>query len=184
MTVTIALIPHPATPPTPELGLGVTVEIERAGAALALRYTLSGKIGSLVENPFRERVRTDELWKSTCFEAFIAGAREGRYHELNFDPNGAWAAYSFDGYRGAMRDTAVTPETDVYHEGHGHYLVRARVDYASLDDLATPDSWRLGLTAVIEEADGTKSYWALAHPRDEPDFHHAGGRVLELPAAG
>ena len=33
--------------------------------------------------------------------------------------------------------------------------------------------WRLGLSAVLEERDGTKSYWALAHPPgDTPDFHH------------
>ena len=31
---------------------------------------------------------------------------------------------------------------------------------------------QLGLSAVLEEKDGTKSYWALAHPRgDKPDFH-------------
>ena len=29
----------------------------------------------------------------------------------------------------------------------------------------------LGLSAVIEEQDGTKSYWALAHPDGPPDFH-------------
>ena len=33
--------------------------------------------------------------------------------------------------------------------------------------------WALGLSAVLEEKDGTKSYWALAHPSgDKPDFHH------------
>jgi len=37
------------------------------------------------------------------------------------------------------------------------------------------------ITAVIEEADGTKSYWALAHPAEKPDFHHPDGFVLELP---
>ena len=32
--------------------------------------------------------------------------------------------------------------------------------------------WELGLSAVLEEKDGTKSYWALAHPEgDRPDFH-------------
>ena len=32
----------------------------------------------------------------------------------------------------------------------------------------------IGLSAILEEEDGTKSYWALAHPPDKPDFHHAG----------
>jgi hypothetical protein len=42
---------------------------------------------------------------------------------------------------------------------------------------------RLGLSAVIEEANGRKSYWALAHPPGKPDFHHSDCFVLELPAA-
>ncbi|QLQ12045.1 MAG: hypothetical protein HZY74_00360 [Brevundimonas sp.] len=40
---------------------------------------------------------------------------------------------------------------------------------------------RIGLTAVIEDTDGTISYWALAHPSDKPDFHHPDSFVLELP---
>lgn len=51
------------------------------------------------------------------------------------------------------------------------------------------DSWprgaaKIGLSAVIEETDGTKSYWALAHPDGPPDFHDPACFVLELPAAG
>ena len=42
----------------------------------------------------------------------------------------------------------------------------------------------MGLCAVIEEKDGTKSYWALAHPPgDKPDFHDPACFALELPAA-
>jgi len=33
--------------------------------------------------------------------------------------------------------------------------------------------WQLGLSAVIEEKSGRKSYWALAHPPGEADFHHS-----------
>lgn len=43
-----------------------------------------------------------------------------------------------------------------------------------------PNATRLGLSAVVEENDGTKSYWALAHPGRRPDFHHAESFVLEL----
>ena len=48
--------------------------------------------------------------------------------------------------------------------------------------------WRLGLSAVIEEQgpDDThvKSYWALAHFADKPDFHHPGAFTLELGEIG
>ena len=43
-----------------------------------------------------------------------------------------------------------------------------------------PDS---AFRAVIEEKDGTKSYWALAHPPGEPDFHHPDCFALDLPPA-
>ena len=41
---------------------------------------------------------------------------------------------------------------------------------------------RLGLSAVIEETSGRKSYWALAHPPGKADFHHSDCFALELPA--
>ena len=37
--------------------------------------------------------------------------------------------------------------------------------------LESGKSWDLGLSVVLEETDGTKSYWALAHPPETPDFH-------------
>ena len=44
-------------------------------------------------------------------------------------------------------------------------------------------AWDIGLTAVIETADGQLSYWALQHPAARPDFHHRGGwQALPEPA--
>jgi hypothetical protein len=39
---------------------------------------------------------------------------------------------------------------------------------------------RIGLSAVIEEQDGTISYWALRHAAGKPDFHHPDGFAMEL----
>jgi len=39
---------------------------------------------------------------------------------------------------------------------------------------------QLGLTAVIEANDGSRSYWALHHPEASPDFHHRAGFILSL----
>jgi len=47
-----------------------------------------------------------------------------------------------------------------------------------LDGLSSP--LRLGLSAVLEETNGRKSYWALAHPPGKVDFHHADCFALEL----
>jgi hypothetical protein len=39
---------------------------------------------------------------------------------------------------------------------------------------------RLALTAVVEDARGRLSYWALRHPPGRPDFHHRDGFALVL----
>jgi hypothetical protein len=39
---------------------------------------------------------------------------------------------------------------------------------------------RLGLAAVVEDKARALSYWALKHPAEKPDFHHADGFVIDL----
>ena len=53
---------------------------------------------------------------------------------------------------------------------HGERLL---VQDVLLDTAALPPRpWRVGMSAILEEEDGTISYWALAHPPGRPDFHH------------
>jgi hypothetical protein len=54
------------------------------------------------------------------------------------------------------------------------------------DCLALPRNslWQLGLSALIEETSGRKSYWTQAYSPGKPDFHHADCFVHEFsPAA-
>ena len=107
--------------------------------------------------------RTDELWKWTCFEAFVR-LPGGRYVELNFSPSGQWAAYRFESYRSGMR--AEPAEVEIFLDAGEPWLaVEAAVKCEALSAGSS-----LGLSAVIEERDGT-SYWALGHPDGAPDFH-------------
>jgi hypothetical protein len=50
--------------------------------------------------------------------------------------------------------------------------LQATVELRSLLALSRQSPWRVGLSAVIEDTSGRKSYWALAHPPGKPDFHH------------
>lgn len=178
------LIPHPAHPPSAVTGVEVEVGMSDDGQVL-LHYLVRGS-GLLLPAP-GPRERTDELWKTTCFEMFVMPrSDDAAYFEFNFSPSTRWAAYAFNGYRAAMRDMAVAVPPHVDREpprepgdGDPHYLLEAEVSFAEIPETAL----RVGLTAVIEELDGTKSFWALAHPSPEPDFHHSDSFVLELPAA-
>jgi hypothetical protein len=56
---------------------------------------------------------------------------------------------------------------------HDCYTLQASLELDRLSGLPHKALWRLGLSALIEDTSGRKSYWALAHPSGNPDFHHA-----------
>jgi hypothetical protein len=164
----------------------LVASVERGGdGGLNFRYVLDADL-SAVRIPASGAPRqADELWKHTCFEAFIAGpAHDAAYRELNFSPSTEWAAYSFERYRTGMRPVSLlsTPRIDLTRSG-SQLIVEARVGVQAL----LPESWhasgtplRIALSAVIEDESGRISYWALKHAPDKPDFHHAAGFILEV----
>ncbi len=122
--------------------------------------------------PVIESARCDELWRHTCFEAFVRAWSGSEYYEFNFAPSTQWAAYRFSDYRSGMvvADEISAPTVKVQSAPDCHTLQVS----LELDRLGLPreNPWRLGLSALIEDMSGLKSYWALAHPPGKPDFHH------------
>jgi len=171
-------MPHPALPPGP--AKGVEVRIAPAGPELlSFRYTLAGRLGGVKIPGRRASLRADELWRHTCFEAFLKAPGGSGYRELNFSPSGEWAAYRFDAYRAGM---AVDPELDVpqldIRSAADVLEMRAQVRLPSV--LCAAPALAVALAAVVESIDGTLSYWALRHAGAKPDFHHPEGFMLEL----
>jgi len=161
------------------------VEVAHSNAgSLLLSYVVSGAIADLRLPPVAAAaaVRADELWRHTCFEAFVQAAPGPAYCELNFAPSTQWAAYRFDSYRTGMRLAAeIGAPRIAVQSTPARYKLEASLELAALSRLPRNAGWRLGLAAVIEEASGNKSYWALAHPPGKPDFHHADCFALEFP---
>lgn len=176
---------HPHAPPR---GIdAVTVAIDRPHQnILSLRYRVYGD-GALALPGLSSPQRADELWRTTCFELFVRSPGSAEYHEYNFSPSTHWAAYRFDAYRSGMaplalsRAVMIDRDPPIAREAPDLlYALDATVDL----DLNPSTVHAVNLTAVIEEKDGTKSYWALKHPEGAPDFHDATCFVLELPAVG
>ena len=166
---------HPAFKSGALRGLAVEVARPRPDV-LSLRYLLAGA-GDAPAFASGAGARTDELWRHTCFEAFVQAEGGDGYRELNLAPSGDWAAYRFDGYREGMANAAVgAPEVKATRQGDTTELLAS---WAL--DLPADAAWRVGVTAVIEDAAGGISYWSLKHPAGKPDFHNAEGRVLTLP---
>ena len=176
-----ALILHPET--RCEAVAKIEVDVERPRATeLRFRYLVTGRLSDVRVPAVSKPTRADELWKRTCFEAFVRG--EGRaYYEFNFASSTQWAAYEFNGYRTGMRavENLSAPAIVIASD---ETRLELSVSLAFDRLTALPDAaWHLGLSAVIEETNGRKSYWALAHPPGKPDFHHTDCFVLTLPSA-
>jgi hypothetical protein len=147
---------------------------------LHMTFRLEGEISGLrIPSPGVVRIGTD-LWRHTCFEAFIAIEGEAAYHEFNFAPSGEWAAYELRGYRDGRPSANQTSAPDIVVRSTNSRLeLEASVQLDFLSDGHSRAPLRIGLSAVIEASDGI-SYWALRHPRDKPDFHDAEGFALRL----
>jgi hypothetical protein len=158
-----ALERHPATPCAALRGIRVSAVL--ISNKLSIVYLMEGEITRLRIPPPRAPRFVDGLWQHTCCELFVAQPGGG-YREFNFSPSGEWAAYQFDGYRAGRRAIETRPEI----------VLRGGQLEVSLPEKAA----RIGLSAVIEEEDGTISYWALRHAPGKPDFHHPDAFAMEL----
>lgn len=153
----------------------IDAEALRTTSGLDLRFVLTGDLRKLALPAQTLPERMDNLWKHTCFEAFIRMDGEA-YYEFNAAPSTQWAAYHFDSYRDgmSMAHEIALPHFEVERDDNRFQLTTA---------LALPNRpgrWRVGLSAVIEDSGGAKSYWALTHAPGKPDFHHADAFALEL----
>ena len=165
------LIPHPTSARSPAATFAV--EYERRAGQLWLRFVVEGDPDRILWPIQAPPGRADDLWRHTCFEAFVS--TDDGYREFNLSPSGQWASYRFTGYREGMGAAEESVLVDGLDGGSDYVALEGRIDLPDGAD-------RLGLSAVIEDVDGKTTYWALAHPSDKPDFHHPDSFTLVLPA--
>ncbi len=168
-------------PTRPETVRAIGVRVRRsASAELQMTFRLDGDIPRIRVSPPGALRFATQLWRHTCFEAFIAVEGQPAYHEFNFAPSGEWAVYAFCGYRngGPLANEMMRPHIAVRSTG-SRLELDALVRLDVLSAIHSHASLRIGLSAVIEACDGL-SYWALRHPADQADFHDADGFALLL----
>lgn len=161
---------HPVTPP----GAIHTIdaELRRVPGGVVATFHAVGDVSRLIVPPPVTPQRADDLWRTTCFELFVGGQGDS-YREFNISPSGAWAAYEFDSHRSGRQDIDARIEIEISMNNKNLNLI------ANIES-EFPDPVSIGLTAVIEEADGLIRYWATAFALGEPDFHAAATRSLLL----
>ncbi len=176
----LKLLCHPKTPAHYIESINVAYEMSEQGQ-FWLRYNVEVPEPMIKSANEQVPLRTDDLWQTTCFEAFLAIENKPEYIELNFSPSTQWAAYQFKGYRQGRSDLALmTVPVICLDLSNSHLTLYATV--------MLPPDWQhsvfsIGLSVVAEEPSGIKSYWALDHKKAEPDFHDRSCFTLQLEAA-
>jgi hypothetical protein len=163
-----ALHCHPTSPCVAVRTIAASASLNDDGS-LALGYYVHGSLEGIRIPDLAPPAAADKLWQHTCLEAFVTTAARREYREFNFSPSGCWANYRFTDYR--ERDfsftSPVAPRLTFRHLPDGFQLD------ALLPPKLLPQGaiLNLGLSAVIEASDGSRSYWALAHCAAQADFH-------------
>lgn len=167
------LLCHPRTPCVAVHE--VTAEVGIDGPDIVVDYRIMGDIQKLRVPNAGMRIDPDRLWEHTCCEMFVAPARGEAYVEWNFSPTGQLARFDFVSYRRRSPSSAPAAARVSIAAQPAELRLEARAPLGS-----SGDSVRISLTAVIEDAAGGLSYWAMRHPCDRPDFHHRDGFSVTL----
>lgn len=168
------LIAHKDSITTAIRNLDVKV-ISEAPDTLKICYQLTGDITQIRIPSPQQPSCVDGLWKHTCFEMFIAVESEDNYHEFNFSPSGQWAAYAFSNYRLRNKWISTQSPTIRIDQSSNYFILEAKITTTDLSIKINNKSLQVGLTAVLEEQNGSLSYWALQHSDICPDFHNRAG---------
>ena len=175
------LVPHPATPPS-DPAFKVWANVEHAGALGVIATT---NIWFGIGAP-ASRFVMPEAEASRRAPRFVG---DDLLRGLSSSAEGEEAIASGISLRRAIGRPMISPRyrdgrteptsRAALHPDRGQYdLVGPRRDHRG----RCRRPWELGLSAILEEKDGTKSYWALAHPEgDKPDFHDPACFAAHLP---
>jgi hypothetical protein len=181
-TITVGLRPFDASSPAsgapPAVSALLVTFSALPGGGARFTFTLEGRIAAL-RVPVADAPSPDSLWQHTCFEAFLSAPGEEGYREYNFSPAGLWAASQFQRYREIDRrlEEGAPPLAIDSSQSDDRLTLSADLPAALLP---SGSDLRVGLSAVIEHADGHLDYWAVRHPAEKPDFHHQDGWILQL----
>jgi hypothetical protein len=178
---TLELQSHPTTPCAAVRDIQVTAR-RPAAAQFQLEYRVIAAASDLIiPATAAAALRRDELWQHTCAELFVTSGEQQGYCEFNFSPSTEWAAYEFSSYRQGMRalPLAIAPRIASIATAT-ELLLSVTLDLTELPAHYRPADLRLALCMVIEARDSRISYWALNHPTNKPDFHHADGFAFKL----
>lgn len=155
--------------------ISIHAHVERTISLLIFEYILKGDLQEVrLTTPSAYPKRVDYLWEKTCFEAFIGSSGKSDYIELNISPSGDWNIYEFRDYRKPEKPNSFKGSLEKFNltvKSEDELRISARIDLSRFPQLSQTLKLEVGVAAVIQTVDDVKTYWALNHPGEKPDFH-------------
>lgn len=165
---TFRLVPYPADD-IPKIQ--IVGEVGRIEDRLHVRYSVQGDAENILLPDVTIPARKDDLWRASCFEFFLALPDRPEYWEFNMSPSSEWNVYLMDAYRqvNMREETKIRDLPFKFRKEDGGYSLDISVDLRSI--IQAEQELQVGITAIIQTKNGGESYWALAHPGTQADFH-------------
>jgi hypothetical protein len=177
-SLTFSLKPFPATDLLPHLE--IMGNIGRRSGTLTISYVLLGPLREVaIPGPADIAGRKNALWKETCFEFFLAITNSDQYWEFNLSPAGHWNVYRFKSYRQGMQEEQAFTSLP-FTAAREPDALRLSLELDLYKIILTDQALKVAISAVIKPVNGKITYWALAHPGLEADFHRRESFMLNL----
>ncbi|MFI5296350.1 MAG: DOMON-like domain-containing protein [Thermodesulfovibrionales bacterium] len=163
-----------------ESKIRITGKIVRHSNTLSLSYELTGPLADIII-PARVDIpsRKYGLWEETCFEFFVCAEGSDNYREFNLSPAGHWNVYRFTSYRlGMQEEPAFLSLPFSVRVNAGSLCLSLELDLEKI--FTAGQALKVAVGAVIKNIDGKITYWALAHPGPQPDFHRRESFIVEV----
>jgi len=177
-SLSFSLKPFPAAGLLPHLE--ITGNIGRRSGTLTISYALLGTLREVaIPAPADIAGRKNALWEETCFELFLAITNSDQYWEFNLSPAGHWNVYRFKSYRQNMQEEPAFTSLPFSSERQPDALrLSLEIDLDKI--ILTDQALKVAISAVIKPVNGKITYWALAHPGLQADFHRRDSFMLNL----
>jgi hypothetical protein len=102
-----------------------------------------------------------------------------RYWEFNLSPAGHWNVYRFLAYREGMTEETAFASLPVKVRSDPDCLrLELEVDLGSI--VRADQTLAIGISAVLKQISGEKTYWALTHCGPQADFHRRDSFSIRL----
>ena len=130
----------------------------------------------------RRRTRNAE-WRygsTLALSALWQIPRPTGYTEVNAAPSGDWNCFDFQAYRLGMQASSSASLQSMSAQLDDKYQTRIQVELDLPDWSEAVPALQLGLSAIIEDKQGQRHYYALQHIDGNPDFHHRDTHILTI----